>query len=86
MIAGQLHAVEQIELGPSSGLCGQTVAQVRAMYGRLVIELLRGSSIMLLPPLETVLVAGDSIMALGPINRIERIRIPGSERPATARL
>lgn len=72
--AGTLFSTEQVHISSESKLVGQTVEQLYATFGALVIELRHAHHTIQLPPFTTTLAAGDDLTILAPIQVITAMR------------
>jgi Trk K+ transport system NAD-binding subunit len=73
-IAGRLHTLDRCKLAPDSPLINSSIEQLRSQAGLLVVELVRGSTVVSLPPTDTLLQTDDTIVIVGPIEQIARLR------------
>jgi len=69
---GRLHTVEQLTVVMGSSIDGATIDWLRLHHGKIVVELQRGNTLMTLPALQTVLMEGDIVTTLGPIEPVRQ--------------
>ena len=78
------QVVAELEITPSSGLSGRTLAEALApCRGILPLGLQRGDGqVLVAPPPHTVLAEGDRLILLGPEEELEAVRVPSAPRGA----
>jgi Trk K+ transport system NAD-binding subunit len=82
---GEIFSADQLSIPAGSELDGRTVEELRARHDGVVIALRRngGADTCVLPPLATVLAAGDCITLLAPLDALARVRAAlARQRPA----